>query len=51
VLGGSHDHRVDRDMLQRWEPHTSNAFTLLMFDGGHFYVNEHTDAVAELVNG
>jgi surfactin synthase thioesterase subunit len=51
VLGGSHDHRVDRDMLQRWEAHTAKAFTLLMFDGGHFYINEHTDAVAELVNG
>jgi surfactin synthase thioesterase subunit len=51
VLGGSHDHRVDRDMLQRWETHTENAFTLLMFDGGHFYINEHTNAVAELVNG
>ena len=51
VLGASHDHRVDRDMLQRWETHTENAFTLLMFDGGHFYINEHTDAVAELVNG
>ncbi|MBE1549023.1 surfactin synthase thioesterase subunit [Mycobacterium sp. OAS707] len=51
VLGGSHDHRVDRDMLQRWETHTEGVFTLLMFDGGHFYLNEHTDAVAELVNG
>jgi surfactin synthase thioesterase subunit len=51
VLGGSHDHRVDRDMLQRWDAHTENVFTLLMFDGGHFFINEHTDAVAELVNG
>jgi surfactin synthase thioesterase subunit len=51
VLGGSHDHRVDRDMLQRWDTHTESVFTLLMFDGGHFYLNEHTDAVAELVNG
>jgi surfactin synthase thioesterase subunit len=51
VLGGSHDHRVDRQMLQRWEVHTENVFTLLMFDGGHFYLNEHTKAVAELING
>jgi surfactin synthase thioesterase subunit len=51
VLGGSHDHRVDRDMLQRWDTHTESVFTLLMFDGGHFYLNEHTPAVAELVNG
>ncbi|MFG1932284.1 thioesterase II family protein [Mycobacterium sp. NPDC048908] len=51
VLGGSHDHRVHRDMLQRWEAHTANVFTLLMFDGGHFYIGEHTSAVAELVSG
>jgi surfactin synthase thioesterase subunit len=51
VLGGSYDHRVDRDMLQRWDTHTDGVFTLLMFDGGHFYLNDHTDAVAELVNG
>jgi len=51
VLGGSHDHRVDRDMLQRWDTHTQGVFTLLMFDGGHFYLNDHTDAVAELVIG
>jgi surfactin synthase thioesterase subunit len=51
TLGGSHDHRVDRDMLQRWETHTEKGFTLLMFDGGHFYINDHINAVAELVNG
>jgi surfactin synthase thioesterase subunit len=51
VLGGSHDHRVDRHMLQRWEVHAANVFTLLMFDGDHFYLNEHTGAVAELING
>lgn len=51
VLGGSHDHRVDRHMLQRWETHTQNVFTLLMFDGDHFYINDHTKAVAELISG
>jgi surfactin synthase thioesterase subunit len=50
VLGGDHDHRVDRYMLQRWEVHAENVFTLLMFDGGHFYLNEHTETVAELIN-
>ena len=37
-------------MLRRWEVHTGGAFTLSMFDGGHFYVNEYTEDVAELVN-
>ena len=50
ALGGRDDHRIDRDMLSRWANHTSGAFTLAEFDGGHFYVNEYTHDVAELVN-
>ena len=50
ALGGEHDHRVSEDMLRRWETHTTGTFTCSMFDGGHFYVNEFTEDVAELVN-
>lgn len=49
ALGGTTDHRIDRNTLSRWESHTDGAFTLSMFDGGHFYVNDHLQAVAELV--
>jgi surfactin synthase thioesterase subunit len=50
ILGGDRDHRVSENMLRRWESHTTGAFTVSMFDGGHFYVNEHTADVAELIN-
>ena len=50
ALGGERDHRVSEDMLRRWETHTTGAFTMSMFDGGHFYVNDHTEDVAELIN-
>jgi surfactin synthase thioesterase subunit len=50
TLGGDRDHRVSEDMLRRWETHTTGAFTLSMFDGGHFFVNDHVAEVAELVN-
>lgn len=50
TLGGESDHRVSENMLRRWETHTTGAFTVSMFDGGHFYINEHTADVAELVN-
>jgi surfactin synthase thioesterase subunit len=49
ALGGRGDHRIDADMLSRWASHTAGAFTLSMFDGGHFYVNDHLDTVAELI--
>ncbi|MGV9798976.1 thioesterase II family protein [Mycobacterium sp. NPDC003449] len=50
ALGGERDHLISEDMLRRWEIHTTGAFTCSMFDGGHFYVNDHTGDVAELVN-
>ena len=48
-LGGRDDHRISEDMLRGWEFHTSGAFTCTLFDGGHFYLNDHTDTVAELI--
>jgi surfactin synthase thioesterase subunit len=50
ALGGRADHRIDRDMLRRWENHTSGAFTLAEFDGGHFYLNDHLDALADMIS-
>lgn len=50
TLGGDADHRISENMLRRWKIHTSGAFTVSMFDGGHFYINDHTADVAELVN-
>lgn len=50
TLGGNADHRVSEKMLRQWQIHTTGAFTTSMFDGGHFYINDHTADVAELVN-
>lgn len=50
TIGGRHDHRISQDMLRGWATHTEGAFTLSLFDGGHFYIDDHLDAVAELVN-
>ncbi len=49
TLGGDSDHRVSADMLRRWESHTTGAFTLSTFEGGHFYLLDHLEDVAELV--
>jgi surfactin synthase thioesterase subunit len=50
VLGARDDHRVDPAALRLWEKHTAGAFELFLYDGGHFYLNEHIHAVAEQVN-
>lgn len=50
ALGGRDDHRIDQDMLRRWENHTSGVFTLTEFDGGHFYLNDHLDALADVIS-
>jgi surfactin synthase thioesterase subunit len=50
VLGARDDHRVDAAALRLWEYHTAGAFELSLYDGGHFYLNEHIDAVAARVN-
>ncbi|OBH86863.1 thioesterase [Mycobacterium scrofulaceum] len=50
VLAARDDHRVDPAALRLWENHTAGDFELFLYDGGHFYLNEHIDAVAERVN-
>lgn len=50
TLGGDRDHRISEATLRRWVSHTGGVFTNSMFDGGHFYVHEHADDVAELIN-
>ncbi|MCV7281305.1 thioesterase [Mycolicibacterium flavescens] len=50
TLGGRSDHRINENMLLRWKTHTGGAFTSTLFDGGHFYLNDHIPAVARLVN-
>lgn len=49
AVGGRHDHRVDAHSLRSWANHTDSTFTLSVFDGGHFYVNEHISALADRV--
>lgn len=50
ALRGDRDHRISEQWSRRWAAHTAGHFTLTTFDGGHFYLNEHLDAVAALVS-
>ncbi|OBF62730.1 non-ribosomal peptide synthetase [Mycobacterium sp. 852002-50816_SCH5313054-b] len=50
AVGGDRDHRISRGTLASWQTHTSGRFTVSEFEGGHFYLNDHLDAVARLVS-
>ncbi|MFZ1175077.1 MAG: thioesterase domain-containing protein [Mycobacterium sp.] len=50
VLGGCDDHRIETEVLRLWEKHTVGSFELSLYDGGHFYVDNHVDAIAAQVN-
>src|SRR5580693_7638927 len=50
VLGARGDLRVDAAELQLWEEHTAGSFDLSWYDGGHFFLDDHIDAVAAQVN-
>lgn len=48
VLGGDKDPYVTLGDLYGWGEHTDTV-KVTVFDGGHFYLNDHLDAVAEFV--
>lgn len=49
AVGGRQDRRVDARSLHRWARHTDGSFTSSFFDGGHFYINEHINTMANRV--
>lgn len=42
AFGGRQDHSTSPAELEPWREHTSGAFTLRIFDGGHFYLVEQS---------
>jgi medium-chain acyl-[acyl-carrier-protein] hydrolase len=40
AFGGRQDERVPQEVLVAWREQTSNAFTLRLFPGNHFYLTQ-----------
>ncbi|GAB2837692.1 thioesterase II family protein [Streptomyces daliensis] len=51
ALVGRTDPRASVDGAQGWAAHTTGRFALHDFEGGHFYLAEQWERVAELVRG
>ncbi len=49
VLGGRSDDRVGADLLERWADHTTGAWSMSLYDGGHFYHYEHIETLAKRI--
>lgn len=47
VFVGDNDPRVTLDEARAWSEHTTGAFDLRLFEGGHFYLNESTAATID----
>ncbi|OBA70059.1 thioesterase [Mycobacterium sp. 1554424.7] len=50
AIGGNRDDHVSRAALLSWYTHTAGRFALSRFEGGHFYLNNHLEAVAAMVS-
>lgn len=49
AMGGDQDPYVTLGDLYGWGKHTA-ALRVTMFEGGHFYLNQHVDAIAALLS-
>ena len=49
VLGGADDEFVTIAQLRAWAQHSERGSAVSLFDGGHFFLNENVDEVAELI--
>jgi medium-chain acyl-[acyl-carrier-protein] hydrolase len=51
VFGGTKDQHVSDAHLRAWMETTRGDFELKMFDGGHFFIQSHTQEVMDAVGG
>ncbi len=49
VLTGTDDPEVDLQEAIAWRDHAGNEFALHRFSGGHFFIDQHTDKVLDIV--
>ncbi|MFI9406407.1 thioesterase II family protein [Nocardia sp. NPDC052316] len=50
AIGGADDEFVTAAELRPWVRHSSRGGAVTLFDGGHFYLHDHIDGIAELLS-
>jgi surfactin synthase thioesterase subunit len=51
ALTGDSDPKTSLDEAQAWAAHTTGAFDLHVFAGGHFFLNDHAEEIIKLIAG
>ncbi|WP_433680981.1 thioesterase II family protein [Nocardia sp. CA-119907] len=49
ALGGVDDEFVTVAHLRAWAAHSRSGYAVTLFDGGHFYLHDHVDGIAEVL--
>ncbi|ESQ17371.1 MAG: thioesterase [Thiohalocapsa sp. PB-PSB1] len=49
ALSGAHDEMVPPWLVNGWLHHSSDSFQSHVYDGGHFFINDHRDALIDLL--
>lgn len=50
ALFGSDDHDVGKNGMLAWNEHTGAPFTFTEFSGDHFFLNDHWEGIADILN-
>lgn len=50
VLAGREDELAVPSDLKEWEKYAAMQCTFYYFDGGHFYLHDHTEKIAQIIN-
>lgn len=50
VFSGFKDNEVEQSDLQEWKYYTDKNFKIVMFEGGHFFINEELENVTNAIN-
>jgi medium-chain acyl-[acyl-carrier-protein] hydrolase len=50
VLCGNQDRDVTIEEMEQWRNYTTNLVDSYQFEGGHFYINEKTEEVTQIIN-
>lgn len=50
ALGGERDTSVAPSCMHTWKDYTEAGFSLSLFDGEHFFIHDHWNSIAQIIN-